>query len=86
MVSSYISQESEKEMELDPPRYRVPETKPWHAGILTIEDLMEVDPPRARFLRQLQELAAMKRHILHDNSLSESDKLRQVYCCVTCPV
>lgn len=78
MVSSYISQESEKEMELDPPKYRVTEAKPWYSGILNIEDLMEIDPPRARFLHQLQELAAQKRHILHDNSLSESDKLRQV--------
>lgn len=79
MVSSYISQESEKEMELDPPKYRfLTENRPWYHGILTFEDLMEIDPPRARFLHQLQELAAQKRHILHDNSLSESDKLRQV--------
>jgi E3 ubiquitin-protein ligase HECTD1 len=78
MVSSYISQESEKEMELDPPKYRPSENRPWYSGILTVEDLMEIDPPRARFLQQLQELAAQKRHILHDNSLSESDKLRQI--------
>lgn len=78
MVSSYISQESEKEMELDPPKYRAVDNRPWHYGILTIEDLMEIDPPRARFLQQLQELAIQKRQILHDNSLSESDKLRQV--------
>jgi len=78
MVSSYISQESEKEMELDPPKYRPVDNRPWHYGILTIEDLMEIDPPRARFLHQLQELAMQKRQILHDNSLSESDKLRQV--------
>jgi hypothetical protein len=79
MVSSYISQESEKEMELDAPNRRmVLDSRPWHAGILSIEDLIEIDPPRARFLQQLQELAAHKRHILHDNSLSESDKLRQV--------
>lgn len=78
MVSSYISQESEKEMELDPPKYRPLDNRPWHHGILTIEDLMEIDPPRARFLHQLQELAMQKRQILHDNSLSESDKLRQV--------
>ncbi|XP_035704354.1 E3 ubiquitin-protein ligase HECTD1 [Folsomia candida] len=78
MVSSYISQESEKEMELDPPKYRITENKPWYSGILTIEDLTEIDPPRARFLNQLQELATQKRRILHDNSLSESDKLRQI--------
>lgn len=41
MVSSYISQESEKEME-DPPKYRMTENKPWYSGILTIEDLMEI--------------------------------------------
>jgi len=79
MVSSYISQESEKEMELDPPRYRTQvDVRPWHSGILSIEDLMEIDPPRARFLQQLQELTLSKRHILHDNSLSELDKLRQI--------
>lgn len=79
MVSSYISQESEKEMELDPSKYRIHvDSRPWHHGILSIEDLLVIDPPRARFLQQLQELAAHKRHILHDNSLSESDKLRQV--------
>lgn len=65
-------------MELDPPKYRITENKPWYSGILTIEDLTEIDPPRARFLNQLQELATQKRRILHDNSLSESDKLRQV--------
>jgi len=79
MVSSYISQESEKEIELDPPKYRqATDSRPWYAGILNLDDLMEIDLPRARFLQQLQELAAQKRHILHDNSLSESDKLRQI--------
>jgi hypothetical protein len=79
MVSSYISQESEKEMDLDAPNRRMAlDSRPWHAGILSTDDLIEIDPPRARFLQQLQELATHKRHILHDNSLSESDKLRQV--------
>ena len=32
-----IPSESEKEMELDPPKYRVRDDRPWHSGILTVE-------------------------------------------------
>ncbi|XP_046664774.1 E3 ubiquitin-protein ligase HECTD1 isoform X3 [Homalodisca vitripennis] len=78
MMSSLISEESEKELELDPPKICIEETKPWFSGILTVEDLYEVDPERGRFLRELRELVARKQRIVQDNTLSPETKARQI--------
>lgn len=78
MISSIISEESEKELELDPPKPYSEETKPWFAGILKETDLMQVDPIRARFLRELRELSNRKSRILHDPVLSSDAKMRQI--------
>ncbi|KAI5744744.1 hypothetical protein M8J76_004851 [Diaphorina citri] len=78
MISSIMSEESEKELELDPPKLYSEETKPWFAGILKETDLMQVDPVRGRFLRELRELANRKSRILHDPVLSPDAKLRQI--------
>lgn len=34
MTSSIISEESEKELELDPPKYRVSDTQPWYVHLI----------------------------------------------------
>lgn len=74
MISSIISEESEKELELDPPKLYSEESKPWFAGILKETDLMQVDPVRGRFLRELRELSNRKQRILCDPSLSPASK------------
>ncbi|XP_069704389.1 E3 ubiquitin-protein ligase HECTD1 isoform X7 [Periplaneta americana] len=78
MMSSYISEESEKELELDPPKLNPEDSKPWFSGILSSEDLAEVDPVRGRFLHQLQELVARKARIAQDNTLSCEARAHQI--------
>ncbi|XP_021929507.1 E3 ubiquitin-protein ligase HECTD1 isoform X4 [Zootermopsis nevadensis] len=78
MMSSYISEESEKELELDPPKLNPEDSKPWFSGILGSEDLSEVDPVRGRFLHQLQELVARKARIAQDNTLSCEARAHQI--------
>ncbi|PNF13783.1 hypothetical protein B7P43_G12447 [Cryptotermes secundus] len=78
MMSSYISEESEKELELDPPKLNPEDSKPWFSGILGSEDLIEVDPVRGRFLHQLQELVARKARIAQDNTLSCETRAHQI--------
>lgn len=48
------------------------------SGILTVDDLCEVDPERGKFLRELRELAARKQRIAQDNTLSLETKARQI--------
>lgn len=48
------------------------------AGILTENDLYEVDPVRGRFLKELCDLAARKSRIATDNSLSSEARARQL--------
>lgn len=48
------------------------------SGILTVEDLYEVDPERARFLRELRELVVRKQRVVQDNTLSPEAKARQI--------
>nr|XP_014275679.1 E3 ubiquitin-protein ligase HECTD1 isoform X5 [Halyomorpha halys] len=78
MLTSIISDISEKELELDPPKITAPKDKPWISGLLTMDDLKEIDPGRGRFLMELSELAARKARIMTDNSLSVESKARQI--------
>ncbi|XP_046388843.1 E3 ubiquitin-protein ligase Ufd4 isoform X5 [Ischnura elegans] len=79
MTSSYISEESEKELELDPPKaHQHDPTRPWFSGILSNEDLAEIDPSRDRFLCQLRELSSRKKRILSDKTLSPEAKAHQL--------
>nr|CAD7200637.1 unnamed protein product [Timema douglasi] len=78
MMSSYISEESEKELELDPPKISPEDTKPWFSGILSSDDLCEVDPVRGHFLQQLNDLSSRKARIAQDNTLSYEDRVRQI--------
>ncbi|XP_065207160.1 E3 ubiquitin-protein ligase HECTD1 isoform X3 [Planococcus citri] len=79
MVSSFISEESEKELELyaeDLPKST--EDKIWFSGILTEKDLEEIDPIRSKFLIELKELASRKSKIAYDNTLSLEAKSCQI--------
>ncbi|KAK2190392.1 hypothetical protein NP493_82g04009 [Ridgeia piscesae] len=85
------TEESEKELILDPPKRHLVSHMSniaslvaanlgpaWYAGLLTYDDFELVDPHRARFLKQLQQLANAKHVILTDRSLSEDDRSRQL--------
>lgn len=78
MTSSLISEESEKELEFDPPKISVEDKKPWYNNILNQEDLYDIDPIRATFLRQIQDLIKQKQKIMQDHNLSTEAKAHQI--------
>lgn len=78
MISSFISEESEKELELDPPKILMEENRPWYHSILSEDDLYEIDPIRASFLKQIRELIKQKQRILQDHSLSPEARAHQI--------
>ncbi|XP_064621516.1 E3 ubiquitin-protein ligase HECTD1-like isoform X2 [Lineus longissimus] len=47
---------------------------PWYSGVLCFEDFEQINPHRAKFLRQLKELANRKSAILSDQSLSDKER------------
>ncbi|XP_066257361.1 E3 ubiquitin-protein ligase Ufd4 isoform X1 [Euwallacea similis] len=78
MTSSYISEESEKELELDPPKICVEDSELWYSNLLNEDDLYDIDPVRAVFLKQLKQLAREKQKIMQDHSLSAETKTHQI--------
>lgn len=78
MTSSYISEESEKELELDPPKMFIEDRKPWYSNILNEDDLYNIDPVRATFLKQIKELIKQKHKIMQDHTLSPEVKAHQI--------
>lgn len=50
----------------------------WFAGILDDSDMDMVDPHRAAFLKQLQDLVARKNDIVNDDSLSANEKKARI--------
>ncbi|XP_028141816.2 E3 ubiquitin-protein ligase HECTD1 isoform X2 [Diabrotica virgifera virgifera] len=78
MTSSFISEESEKELELDPPKIIMEEKRPWYYNILGEEDLYDIDPIRASFLKQIREIIKQKQKILQDHTLSPEQRSHQV--------
>ncbi|XP_018329894.1 E3 ubiquitin-protein ligase HECTD1 isoform X2 [Agrilus planipennis] len=83
MTSSLISEESEKELELDPPKINAYsddklQQQPWYYGILGSEDMHNIDPIRANFLKEIQDLVKRKQKILQDSALSVEAKAHQI--------
>ncbi|KAM9294001.1 E3 ubiquitin-protein ligase HECTD1 isoform 2-T2 [Gastrophryne carolinensis] len=70
-----FEEDSKSEFILDPPK---PKPPAWFQGILTWEDFELVNPHRARFLRDIRELAVKRRHTLTNRSLSEDEKNTQL--------
>ncbi|XP_068109968.1 E3 ubiquitin-protein ligase HECTD1 isoform X4 [Hyperolius riggenbachi] len=70
-----FEEDSKSEFILDPPK---PKPPAWFQGILTWEDFELVNPHRARFLRDIRELAVKRRHILSNRGLSEDEKNTQL--------
>ena len=72
------TEETEKEIIYDPPKKNTVKhsesAAPWYAGLLTHEDFMVVDPVRARFLQQLNELSSKKMAVLSDRELNQEQR------------
>ncbi|XP_035599183.1 E3 ubiquitin-protein ligase HECTD1 isoform X1 [Oncorhynchus keta] len=66
-----FDEDSKSEFILDPPK---PKPPAWYHGILTWEDFELVNPHRAKFLKEMKELAVKRRLILANKSLSEDEK------------
>ncbi|XP_072478608.1 E3 ubiquitin-protein ligase HECTD1 isoform X6 [Notamacropus eugenii] len=66
-----FEEDSKSEFILDPPK---PKPPAWFNGILTWEDFELVNPHRARFLKEIKDLAVKRRQILGNKSLSEDEK------------
>nr|XP_015205636.1 PREDICTED: E3 ubiquitin-protein ligase HECTD1 isoform X7 [Lepisosteus oculatus] len=66
-----FDEDSKSEFILDPPK---PKPPAWYHGILTWEDFELVNPHRAKFLKEVKELAVMRRQILTNKSLTEDEK------------
>lgn len=78
MTSSFISEESEKELELEAPKIIIEEKRPWYYNILGEEDLYDIDPIRAHFLKQIRELIKQKQKIYQDHLLDSEDRQHQI--------
>ncbi|XP_077782301.1 E3 ubiquitin-protein ligase HECTD1 isoform X8 [Podarcis muralis] len=66
-----FEEDSKSEFILDPPK---PKPPAWFNGILTWEDFELVNPHRARFLKEIKDLAIKRRLILSNKGLSEDEK------------
>uniref|UniRef100_F6QKD9 E3 ubiquitin-protein ligase n=1 Tax=Xenopus tropicalis TaxID=8364 RepID=F6QKD9_XENTR len=70
-----FEEDCKSEFILDPPK---PKPPAWFQGILTWEDFELINPHRARFLRDIRELAVKRRQILGNRCLSEDEKNTQL--------
>ncbi|KAK1893432.1 E3 ubiquitin-protein ligase HECTD1 [Dissostichus eleginoides] len=66
-----FDEDSKSEFIMDPPK---PKPPAWYHGILTWDDFQLVNPHRAKFLKEVKELAVKRRQILSSKSLSEDEK------------
>lgn len=73
MTSSFISEEGESNA-----LYSSLEPCPWYAGLLDIDDLVEVDPVRGEFLKEIQNAITKRDRTFSDGS-SSADKEMSLY-------
>lgn len=73
-TTSYSIEDMDKELILDPPKPKHPETPAWYTGILNDDDFEIIDTHRAIFLCQLKDLANQKQKILKDRTLTPDQK------------
>lgn len=82
MVSSIMSEESDRDVDSMMTGYggnaEAVAEKCWYDGILGAEHLREIDPHRAEFLRELQEVIAKKVAIEQMDQLSGEEKRRRI--------
>lgn len=80
MMSSLISEESDRDLIESCSKLIINEMQDdcWYDGILTQDDLNEIDPYRAKFIRILQEVVTQKQQIEQSNDLSPDEKLEKI--------
>lgn len=76
MTSSVMSEESE--IDISDAMTKGFSQAAWYDGILTQSNLEEIDPIRAQFLLELQELVRRKQTIEQDDSIDEDEKEQQI--------
>ena len=69
MVSSMISVLSEESTDLDSSGGSTFTEDSWYSDILSIDDLVEIDPDRGQFLLKLQELVNEKQNLLDESAI-----------------
>ncbi|XP_055645002.1 E3 ubiquitin-protein ligase Ufd4 isoform X2 [Toxorhynchites rutilus septentrionalis] len=77
MISSLMSEESDRDL-VDSYQSKLANDSCWYDGILSQENLQEIDPIRYEFLKELQELAQQKQNIEQNDDLSSEEKLLQI--------
>lgn len=80
MVSSVISEESEIDIS-DPlllSKFQSFGQNAWYENILSQSNLEEIDPIRAKFLQDLQELVRRKQSIEQDDTIDDYDKQQMI--------
>uniref|UniRef100_A0A182K5I5 E3 ubiquitin-protein ligase n=1 Tax=Anopheles christyi TaxID=43041 RepID=A0A182K5I5_9DIPT len=81
MISSIMSEESDRDRDLLADSYQskmATSDGAWYDGILSQENLQEIDPIRYQFLKELQELVQQKQNIEQNDTLSSEEKLQQI--------
>lgn len=81
MTSSIMSEESDRELAETFSKFAMneyPNEKAWYDGILTTENLLEIDPIRAQFIQELTELIQQKQNIEQNDDISAAEKLERI--------
>jgi len=79
MTSSVMSEESDfAEMSTKLLSNEFQFNASWFEGILTLENLFEIDPIRAQFIQDLMDLVQRKQHIEQNEALSPESKLEEI--------
>lgn len=80
MASSIMSEESDRDIADTFSKlllHEFPESS-WYDGVLTLDNLFEIDPVRANFLQDLQDLVQEKQYIESNDSISADEKLARI--------
>ncbi|XP_070495105.1 E3 ubiquitin-protein ligase Ufd4 isoform X2 [Chironomus tepperi] len=81
MTSSIMSEESDRDLAETFSKYTMNEYQndgAWYEGILTHENLVEIDPIRAQFIHELSELVQQKQNIEQNDDMSAAEKLEKI--------
>ncbi|KAG5675368.1 hypothetical protein PVAND_005277 [Polypedilum vanderplanki] len=81
MTSSIMSEESDRDLAETYSKLAMNEyhnDKAWYEGILTHENLLEIDPIRAQFIHELSELVQQKQNIEQNDEMSAAEKLERI--------
>lgn len=77
MISSLMSEDSDRDL-VDSYQSKLANDGCWYDGILSQENLQEIDPIRYEFLKELQELVQQKQNIEQNDDLTSEEKLLQI--------